>query len=135
MLDIITEGLSLFVPYLPTELTDRTYIEGAGLDEVRAPYEVELGTTTPDVDVEEGLLLLPRECSDEIRGDELSLLSAVDDLDLDPRLLIDLVYELHPILCISHRRGSTGSEGFYLVDLHQFMVGLHEADELLGLLP
>ena len=77
---------------------------------------------------------MPRECSDEIRGDELSLLSAVDDLDLDPRLLIDLLYQLHPILCISHRRGSTGSEGFYLVDLHQFMVGLHEADELLGLL-
>lgn len=91
MLDVLTEGLPLFVTYLPAELTDRTYIEGAGLDELRASYEVELCTTTPDVDVEEGLLLLPRECSDKIRGDELSLLSAIDDLDLDPRLLIDLV--------------------------------------------
>ena len=97
-------------------------------------YDVELSTTTTDVYIEEGSVILTRERSHQISGDQASFFSTLNDLDVYPSLLEDLLDKLRTIGCITHSRGSTGTEGFDFVDLHKLLIGFHQANELLPFL-
>ena len=134
LLQIVAEVLTHLLPNPTTDLSDRTDVEGARVYEIAASDDIELCTPPPYVYVEEGVVISSLERTDQIGRDQLCLLPTADDLDAYACLLLDLLDQLETIICVTHCRGSAGSEGDYLVDLHQLTIGLHEADELLSFL-